>query len=258
MPRERQQSAKNDQLTNGDNGRLPSNGPGSVPPRSASTGQPNFPPNSQSQQNEADLVELFSPVSEPPNIPPNMFDDQQQHMQNRMINPQHPPNDMPMSPFPPGHPGAMMAGPRPQIPPQQMPPNMFPGGNMPRPMGGMMPGSNMAGMPPNMGPHPPNMMHHMIPMGGPPGRIYPPNQVMVFNSANPNAPPIYPCGNCHKEIHDNDQAIFCESGCNFWYHRTCAGLTEMAYTHLTKEVFAEWVCDKCLATRSIPLVKLKS
>lgn len=42
---------------------------------------------------------------------------------------------------------------------------------------------------------------------------------MVFNPQNPNAPPIYPCGVCHKEVHDNDQAILCESGCNFWFHR---------------------------------------
>lgn len=42
---------------------------------------------------------------------------------------------------------------------------------------------------------------------------------MVFNPQNPNAPPIYPCGICHKEVHDNDQAILCESGCNFWFHR---------------------------------------
>ena len=111
------------------------------------------------------------------------------------------------------------------------------------------------GMPINM-PHP--TMHPMMPIPGGPGRVYPPNQALVFNSANPNAPPIYPCGICHKEIHDNDQAILCESGCNFWFHRVCAGLTEMAYILLTKEVYAEWVCDKCLATRNIPLVKMKS
>lgn len=112
---------------------------------------------------------------------------------------------------------------------------------------------------PNMypGPPKPNMppMHPQMGLGH--SRIYPPNQPMVFNSANPNAPPIYPCGVCHKEIHDNDQAILCESGCNFWFHRACTGLTDMAYLLLTKEVYAEWVCDKCLATRNIPLVKMK-
>ena len=133
-------------------------------------------------------------------------------------------------------------------------------------------------------------------MPGPPGplgsgKIYPPNQPMVFNPSNPNAPPIYPCGGCHKEVkphyhfvpeifdtfhaffiqvfafhdvialllqvHDNDQAILCESGCNFWFHRICTGLSDAAYQMLTSEVYAEWVCDKCLQTKQIPLVKMK-
>lgn len=89
------------------------------------------------------------------------------------------------------------------------------------------------------------------------GKIYPPEQSMVFNPANPNAPPIYPCGICHKEVHDNDQAILCESGCNFWFHRICTGLNERAYHLLNKEVYAEWVCDKCLNSKKIPLVKFK-
>ena len=28
---------------------------------------------------------------------------------------------------------------------------------------------------------------------------------------NPNAPPIYPCGICHKEVHDNDQVYYTQS-----------------------------------------------
>lgn len=116
-------------------------------------------------------------------------------------------------------------------------------------------------------------------------QIYPPDQPMVFNPQNPNAPPIYPCGVCHKEVHDNDQAILCESGCNFWFHRYtkklyslfylisyenyifniiikiycrgCTGLSETAYQLLTAEVYAEWVCDKCLQSKNIPLVKFK-
>ncbi len=39
-------------------------------------------------------------------------------------------------------------------------------------------------------------------------KIYPADQPMVFNPQNPNAPPIYPCGICHKEVHDNDQVGF--------------------------------------------------
>lgn len=138
------------------------------------------------------------------------------------------------------------------------------------PMGNMGPMGSMGG---NMTPG----MHHMAihgPPHGPPhgfpgpgmgpkpmpvsaGKVYPPDQPMVFNPQNPNAPPIYPCGTCHKEVHDNDQAILCESGCNFWFHRVCTGLTEAAYQLLTAEVYAEWVCDKCLSSKNIPLVKFK-
>ncbi|XP_023231793.1 protein pygopus-like isoform X3 [Centruroides sculpturatus] len=107
---------------------------------------------------------------------------------------------------------------------------------------------------PGMTPGPP-MHPKPVPMSS--GKVYPPDQPMVFNPQNPNAPPIYPCGICHKEVHDNDQAILCESGCNFWFHRACTGLTDAAYHLLTAEVYAEWVCDKCLSSKNIPLVKFK-
>ncbi|KAK7869990.1 hypothetical protein R5R35_013756 [Gryllus longicercus] len=131
----------------------------------------------------------------------------------------------------------------------------------PHPMGNMGSMGGMSGMHP-MGMHGPP---HGFPgpgMGPKPmpvsaGKVYPPDQPMVFNPQNPNAPPIYPCGTCHKEVHDNDQAILCESGCNFWFHRICTGLTEAAYQLLTAEVYAEWVCDKCLSSKNIPLVKFK-
>lgn len=100
-----------------------------------------------------------------------------------------------------------------------------------------------------------NMYSKPMPVSA--GKVYPVDQPMVFNSQNPNAPPIYPCGVCHKEVHDNDQAILCESGCNFWFHRGCTGLTEAAFQLLTAEVYAEWVCDKCLHSKNIPLVKFK-
>jgi hypothetical protein len=57
---------------------------------------------------------------------------------------------------------------------------------------------------------------------------------MVFHSSNPSAPPIYPCGICHKEVAETDQAIMCESGCNFWFHRVCTGLAEAAFLFLTQ------------------------
>lgn len=116
--------------------------------------------------------------------------------------------------------------------------------------------------PPPMGHMPPHMMGpHSFPGPKPlpvsAGKVYPENQSMIFNPQNPNAPPIYPCGVCHKEVHDNDQAILCESGCNFWFHRLCTGLSEAAFQMLNTEVYAEWVCDKCLNSKQIPLVKFK-
>lgn len=39
--------------------------------------------------------------------------------------------------------------------------------------------------------------------------------------------------------------------------RGCTGLTEPAFQLLTAEVYAEWVCDKCLHSKNIPLVKFK-
>ena len=80
---------------------------------------------------------------------------------------------------------------------------------------------------------------------------------MVFNPNNPNAPPIYPCGICHKEVTESDQGILCESGCNFWFHRACTGISERAFILLKHEVYAEWVCDSCLRNKNIPLIKFK-
>ena len=30
---------------------------------------------------------------------------------------------------------------------------------------------------------------------------------------------LYPCGGCGDEVKDEDEAIYCESGCEQWYHR---------------------------------------
>lgn len=142
---------------------------------------------------------------------------------------------------------------------------MSPHGGPPPPPGMMGPDGPMMGSQ-RMGPHgppPPRMGGPMGPGGGGPpppmmpGRIYPPEQSMVFNPNNPNAPPIYPCGICHKEVTESDQGILCESGCNFWFHRACTGLGERAFILLKNEIYAEWVCDVCLRSKQIPLIKLK-
>merc|ERR1719251_581142 len=135
----------------------------------------------------------------------------------------------------PGHPG--MGGPSPGHPGMGGPSPGHPG------IGGPSPGHPGMG-----GPSPLSMSSE---------KIYPSDQPMVFNPQNPNAPPISPCGICHKEVHDNDQAILCESGCNFWFHRVCTGLVEAAFHFLTQEIYAEWVCDKCFTQKDVPLVKFK-
>ena len=53
------------------------------------------------------------------------------------------------------------------------------------------------GQHPMMGP-PPHLMG-----GG--GKIYPANQPMIFNPQNPNAPPIHPCGLCHREVQGDSE-----------------------------------------------------
>lgn len=40
-------------------------------------------------------------------------------------------------------------------------------------------------------------------------------------------------------------------------HSSCSGLTEAAYQLIHFEVYAEWCCDKCLASKDIPMVKFK-
>ena len=115
----------------------------------------------------------------------------------------------------------------------------------------------------------PSMMNqHRPPMGqgmpmnqyGQPGKpndkVYPMDRPRVFNPTNPHAPPVYLCGICHKEVHDNDQAIMCESGCSYWYHRACTGLTENAYALISNEVYAEWACNACFQ-KSVPIIKCK-
>lgn len=125
-------------------------------------------------------------------------------------------------------------------------------------------------MPPHPNNRPPQgqMMPNRMQMGpggmfgGPPGShmmggtVYPPEQNRIKNPANPNAPPTYPCGVCHKEVNEQDQAILCESGCNFWFHRVCTGLSDYAYALLNEEIYAEWVCNGCVQ-KNIPLVKCK-
>ena len=111
---------------------------------------------------------------------------------------------------------------------------------------------------PNHFPHHQHQHHPMsIQMMTGQAKLYPGNQPMIFNPQNPNAPPIHPCGLCRREVIDNEESIMCESGCNFWFHRQCVGLSPEAYALTKREIFAEWACDECSAKRFLP-IKIKS
>ena len=45
----------------------------------------------------------------------------------------------------------------------------------------------------------------------------------------------YPCGGCSQDVQDHHEAIYCESGCERWYHRECTGMSRVAYNLLTGE-----------------------
>lgn len=68
----------------------------------------------------------------------------------------------------------------------------------------------------------------------------------------------YPCGGCGQDVQDHHEAIYCESGCERWYHRECTGMSRVAYNLLTGEDSAEWVCDKCITNKTIPTIKMVS
>ena len=200
-----------------------------------------LPPNS----NQAPPAQQMQMNGPPRGLPPPQ---QQQRMQNMQpLGPnQQMHNNYQMSTN-----GMMQA--QPNYPPQMngMPPN-----------GQMVMQPQMNGLP--MSNYPPQQMMQnnmsMPPNGNPQqqnafGKRYPVGQPIISNPANPNAPPIYACGNCRREVHENEQGIMCESSCTFWYHRQCTSLTEAAFKFLKTEVFAEWVCEICEKTGTVPLVK---
>ena len=162
----------------------------------------------------------------------------------------------PNGPMGPGGPRMSLGGP------------MGPGGMMGHgPMGpGMMGPNQRMMMPQHM--HPQHLQQQqqypmynqgpIMPQGG--GKMmYPPNQPLIYNPQNPNAPPIHPCGACHREVQgDGEDALLCESGCNFWFHRICINMSPDAYFLLRNEPFTEWVCDNCMRTKNIPPIKIRS
>ena len=124
---------------------------------------------------------------------------------------------------------------------------------MNRRMSGQFPNMNMnMNMNSNFGPRGMMPPPQRFPGGGPMGPSNGPMNPMMMRH------PCFPCGACRGEVHDSEDAILCESSCNLWFHRMCTGLTEAAYTLLTTEHSAEWVCDKCVRAKQVPLMRIKS
>lgn len=131
-----------------------------------------------------------------------------------------------------------------------------PGSGGPSPMQSPSPGghggySNQPNQPP------PPMPQHGRPMPHMQGMMYSSDQPLIRNSQNQNAPPVYNCGGCHNEIGENDQALLCEAGCNWWYHQLCTGMTDFAFSLVKDDVYVEWACDNCAAKGNLPLYKYK-
>ncbi len=60
------------------------------------------------------------------------------------------------------------------------------------------------------------------------------------------------------QVHDDHEAVYCESGCEQWYHRDCTGMSRPAYNLLTAEESAEWACDTCVGSKAVPTIKMVS
>nr|CAB3265336.1 pygopus homolog 2-like [Phallusia mammillata] len=76
---------------------------------------------------------------------------------------------------------------------------------------------------------------------------------MDHNVVPHSIPPVLPqkCKSCSNDIASTDDVIRCLASCRQWYHRTCVGLTEAAYSHLKSEELAIWACDVCLQNKEI-------
>ena len=54
-----------------------------------------------------------------------------------------------------------------------------------------------------------------------------------------------PCGICHRNIHSNQKAIFCNN-CNFYVHIKCNDISASEYKELENESDdVSWFCNKC-------------
>lgn len=54
----------------------------------------------------------------------------------------------------------------------------------------------------------------------------------------------YPCGECEKEVSDDDKAVQCKGLCQYWFHCLCVGMDDDEYQCLSSSD-AKWECSRC-------------
>ena len=54
----------------------------------------------------------------------------------------------------------------------------------------------------------------------------------------------YPCGQCNKEVSEDEKAIQCEGLCQLWYHCVCVGMDDREYECLSSSE-NNWECSTC-------------
>ncbi|XP_028649891.2 pygopus homolog 2 isoform X1 [Erpetoichthys calabaricus] len=184
------------------------------------------------------------PPSNPPQSGPGVFPNHPSH-------PNHPEPPAPNT-SPPGPGSGPIAGPVNGGQPQQAAPNNQPKQQLPP---GSFHPNNCAGNGSGGG--------NGGPLPGGPGQVSAPTPPPQINSSK--APGtggtgsglVFPCGFCLSEVHDDQDAILCEASCQKWFHRECTGMTETAYSLLTRESSAVWACDFCLKSKEIQSVYVR-
>ena len=61
----------------------------------------------------------------------------------------------------------------------------------------------------------------------------------------------FPCGICHQEVLDEDDAIMCDGDCSTWFHLDCTDLSRENFLRLSESTSSPWICHGCLHQNSL-------
>ena len=61
----------------------------------------------------------------------------------------------------------------------------------------------------------------------------------------------FPCGICHQEVLDEDDAIMCDGDCSTWFHLDCTDLSRENFQRLSECTSSPWICHGCLHQNSL-------